>query len=174
MTCPPKRRGCEGRVRRAGVVIAACAILSASCGRGADGTPSLTAQPAAVTPVAQTGAAIPHGDHNPRYGGLVLMNGELHFEVLLNRDGTYHVYFSDATRGELPAATAAGVIVTVAQKGKEPDAVAMHIDESGESWVGRGHPISDPAATARVAYTAYGKPYFIDVPFPRENFPREK
>jgi hypothetical protein len=43
----------------------------------------------------------------------------------------------------------------------------MHIDDSGESWVGRGGRVDDPAATARIAYTAYGKPYFIDVPFPR-------
>ena len=174
MTCLPKHRRCEGRVRGAGVAIAACAILAASCGRGADATPSLTAQPAAVTPATQTGSAIPHGDHNPRYGGLVLMNGELHFEVVLNRDGGCHVYFSDATRGELPAATASGVIVTITQKGQEPDAIAMHIDDSGESWVGRGHSVSDPAATARVAYTAYAKPYFIDVPFPHAKFPRDQ
>lgn len=174
MTGPPKHRRCEGRVRGAGVAIAAFAILAASCGRGADATPAQTAQPATVAPSAQTGSAIPHGDHNPRYGGLVLMNGELHFEVVLNRDGACHVYFSDATRGELPAATASGVIVTVTQKGKAPEAIAMRIDDSGESWAGRGQPVADPAATARVAYTAYAKPYFIDVPFPREKFPREK
>ena len=167
MTCLPKHRRCEGRVRGAGVAIAACAILAASCGRGTDATPSQTAQPATATLAAQTGSAIPHGNHNPRYGGFVLMNGELHFEVVLNRDGTCHVYFSDATRGELPAATASGVVVTVTQKGKEPEAVAMRIDDSGESWVGRGQPVADLGATARVAYTAYGKPYFIDVPFPR-------
>ena len=27
--------------------------------------------------------------------------------------------------------------------------------------------IEDPEATLRVAYTSQGKPYFIDVPFPR-------
>ena len=168
MTCPPKHPRCEGLVRGAGIAITACAILSVACGRGADATATLTAQPATTMPAAQAGAAIPHGDHHPRYGGLVMMNGELHFEVVLGRDGNYRLYFSDATRGELPAATGSGVIVTVTQKGKEPEAVAMHIDESGESWVGRGQPVADLGATARVAYTAYGKPYFIDVPFPRE------
>ena len=149
------------------IAIIACAIFAAACGRGADATSSLTAQPATAMPAAQAGTAIPHGDHNPRYGGIVLMNGDLHFEVALGRDGSHRVYFSDATRGELPAATASGVTVTVTQKDTAPEAVAMRIDDSGESWVGRGHPVGDPAASARVAYTAYGKPYFIDVPFPR-------
>lgn len=95
------------------------------------------------------------------------MNGDLHFEVVLRRDGAHSVYFSDAVRTELPAATASGVTVTVTQKSRQPDTVVLHIDDSGESWMGRGRPVDDPAATARVAYTAYGKPYFIDVPFPR-------
>jgi hypothetical protein len=76
------------------------------------------------------------------------------------------VYFSDAVRNELPAATASGVTVTVTQKGQPPETVALQIDDNGESWVGRGRRVDDPAAGARVAYTAHGKPYFIDVPFP--------
>ena len=95
------------------------------------------------------------------------MNGDLHFEVVAGRDGACRVYFSDATRGELPAATASGVTVTISQKSQPPDAVALHIDDNGESWVGRGRPVEDPAATLRVAYTSLGTPYFIDVPFPR-------
>jgi hypothetical protein len=53
------------------------------------------------------------------------------------------------------------------RKGQPGETVALHIDDTGESWVGAGRSVDDPAATARVAYTAYGKPYFIDVPFPR-------
>ena len=95
------------------------------------------------------------------------LNGDLHFEAVLSRDGRHRVYFSDAVRNELPAATASGVTVTVTQKGQPPETVALQIDDSGESWVGHGRRVDDPAASARVAYTAYGKPYFIDVPFPR-------
>jgi hypothetical protein len=98
---------------------------------------------------------------------MVFMNGDLHFEVTLGRDGSYRLYFSDAIREELPAATASGVTVTVTRKSAPPETVALHIDDSGESWIGRGGRVDDPAATARIAYTAYGKPYFIDVPFPR-------
>ena len=146
--------------------IAACACLAAACGRGADDAPVVAAQPAATTSTSPA-SATPHGDHNPHFGGLVLMNGDLHFEVVLGRDGRHRVYFSDAVRSELPAATASGVTVTVKQKDRPPETVALHIDDTGESWMGSGGSVDDPAAAARVAYTAYGKPYFIDVPFPR-------
>jgi hypothetical protein len=164
MTGAPKRRRREGWVRGARACVIACSCLAASCGRGADATPTLAAQPPAA---AAADGTVPHGDHNPHYGGIVLMNGDLHFEVVAGKNGVCRVYFSDATRSELPAATASEVTVTVSQKGQAPDVVALHIDDSGESWVGRGGRVDDPAATARIAYTAYGKPYFIDVPFPR-------
>jgi hypothetical protein len=148
-------------------IVVACAWLTTSCRRETEATPSLASQPVPAGAASPSGGAVPHGDHNPHYGGVVLMNGDLHFEVVAGRDGACRVYFSDATRSELPAATASGVTVTLLQKGKQPDVVTLRIDDTGESWIGRGHPIDDPAATIRVAYTAQGKPYFIDVPFPR-------
>ena len=147
----------------AALALAAC--FAAACSHGADTTPPPLTQTAAVAPAA--GETVPHGDHNPHFGGLVLMNGDLHFEAVLGRDGSARVYFSDATRNELPAATASGVTITVTTKSKAPETVALQIDESGESWIGRGHSVTDPDATVRIAYTARGKPYFIDVPFPR-------
>lgn len=153
-------------MRAAIVATAACACFAASCGRGADDAPTLSAQTPAAASTPSAGESVPHGDHNPHFGGIVLMNGDVHFEVVLGRDGGHRVYFSDAMRSELPAAMASGVTITVTQHGKPSDTVALHIDDSGESWMGRGRPVDDPAATARIAYTAYGKPYFIDVPFP--------
>jgi hypothetical protein len=149
---------------RAPAALAFCACLAAACSHGPDTTPPQLIQPAAAGSTA--GDVVPHGDHNPHFGGLVLMNGELHFEVVLGRDGSARVYFSDATRNELPAATASGVTITVTTTSQAPEIIALHIDESGESWTGRGRPVSAPDATARIAYTARGKPYFIDVPFP--------
>jgi len=148
----------------------ALAVLFGSCGRGGDATPTLAAQPPAAAAAATdaNGGVMPHGDHNPHYGGIVLMNGDEHFEVLASRDGACRVYFSDAMRAELPAATASDVTVTISQKGHAPDVVKLRIDDSGESWIRRGRPVEDPAsANLRVAYTSHGKPYFIDVPFPR-------
>ena len=114
-----------------------------------------------------SGGTVPHGDHNPHHSGLVLMNGDEHFEVVLRRDGNHQLFFSDALRTELPAAMASSVAVTITRPGRTTETVALRIDDSGESWVGSGRPIEDDAASARVAYTAHGKPYFIDVPMPR-------
>ena len=150
-------------MRSAAAGIAVCACFALSCGRAREAP--VTA--AAATTSAPAAATVPHGDHNPRHGGVVFMDGDLHFEIVLGRDGQHRLYFSDAVREELPAATASGVTVTVTPKAGQPDAVALQIDDSGESWVGRGHEVADPDAIARVAYTVRGKPYFIDVPFPR-------
>jgi hypothetical protein len=151
---------------RALAVMVLCAGLTGACGRAEEATPALAVAPAG-TAAPSAGGSVPHGDHTPHFGGLVLMNGDLHFEVVLARDGSARVYFSDATRAELPAATASEVSITIAQQSRAPEVIALHIDDSGESWIGRGRPVSDPAATIRVTYTAQGKPYFIDVPFPR-------
>ena len=70
-------------------------------------------------------------------------------------------------RTELPAATVSDVTIAITQKAQPVEVVALHIDNSGESWVGRGRPVDDPTATARITYSSRGKPYFIDVPFPR-------
>jgi hypothetical protein len=151
------------------LAVAAWAMTAAACGSPHE-APVLAKEKVAAPPAqASSAAGIPHGDHNPKYGGVVYMNGDLHFEVVTRRDGRYQIYFSDATRAELPAATASGLTVTVTQKGRPPEPVPMRIDDSGESWIGSGHAVEDPAATARVAYTAFDKPYFIDVPFPRDS-----
>ena len=65
--------------------VAVCGCLAVGCSRGAD-IPPVQAIPAASTPAA--GETVPHGDHNPHFGGLVLMNGDLHFEVVLARAST--------------------------------------------------------------------------------------
>jgi hypothetical protein len=151
-------------MRSAAAGIAVCACLAWSCNRVREAPAAVAAT---STPAAAPATGVPHGDHNPRHGGVVFMDGDLHFEVVLGRDGQHRLYFSDAMREELPAATASAVTVTVAPKAGPPDAVALQIDDSGESWVGRGHQVSDPEAIARVAYIVRGRPYFIDVPFPR-------
>jgi hypothetical protein len=141
-------------------------LLLASCGRaGASASlPPATAQTAASQPPSP---AIPHGDHNPRFGGVVYMDGDLHFEVVLGRDGRHRVYFSDAMRNELPAATASEVTLTVSQQGRAPEEIHLAIDDTGEVWAGQGHRIETADASARVAYVIRGRPFFIDVPVPK-------
>lgn len=111
---------------------------------------------------------MPHGDHNPRHGGIVMMKGEdLHYEVVLDPSGRAHrVFFSDATREDLPASTASSASLVVKRPGASDEAIDLAIDEAGESWIGHGAPILDPPHTsARVAFTIRGEAYWIDLPF---------
>jgi hypothetical protein len=161
--------------------LAACACIVAGClGDGTGGATARTSAAAAsAAPPAAAGAAgaagttiaaaVPHGNHDPKYGGVVLMNGDLHFEVVLRRDGRHEVYFSDATRAELPAAIASSVTVKVTRAEGAPETIDLHIDESGEYWAGQGRRVDGPAPAARIAYTSKSspdKPYWIDLPFP--------
>ena len=144
----------------------AAAVMLAGCG----GTPA-SAPPAADAPPAAAAAGAPlegtaaHGDHNPHHGGVVLMKGDLHYEVVLDATGrAHHIYFSDALREDLPASIASDVVLTIRHPAEER--IAMQIDETGESWVGAGRPVEAPAsATARLAFAIEHEPYFIDIPF---------
>ena len=130
-----------------------------------------------ATPTPSQGASVlPHGDHSPHHGGVVLMKGDLHYEVVLDPGGRAHrVYFTDAVREELPASVASTVALTL-RRPSPPDKivgmpipdeiVAMQIDDAGESWVGSGRPVGSPATTTvRVAFSINHEPYWIDIPF---------
>ena len=106
-----------------------------------------------------------HTDHLPRHGGLVLMTGDLHFEVILDKEGRHRVYFSDAVRAELPASIASELTITVTQHQKIFETLKARIDTDGKRWVADGKPVDDVNAVARVAFTAQGRPYWIDLPF---------
>ena len=127
--------------------------------------PTATAAGAAQQAPAST---VPHGDHNPHHGGVVLMKGDdLHYEVVLDRTGrSYQVFFTDAVREDLPASIAAGVALTIRRPGAPDEQIAMRIDEFGESWVGSGLPVApSTAATVRVAFSIHNEPYWIDIPY---------
>jgi hypothetical protein len=110
---------------------------------------------------------VPHGDHNPHHGGVVLMKGDVHYEVVLDPTGANHrLYFTDAVREDMPASVASSVTFTFRRPGGTDEIVRLHIDDDGESWVGSGAAVKDPAATTvRIAFTLGGEPYWIDVPF---------
>lgn len=150
------------QLRRVALLVAGASLHWACGSPRAESTPVVAAAPAVDTASAGTQ---PHGDHNPHYGGVVLMNGDLHFEVILRRDGRHQVYFSDATRTELPASFASSVSIAVTPTGGQSRSVDLQIDETGESWIAAGPPVTDPNATARISYTIHGTPYWIDLPF---------
>jgi hypothetical protein len=112
------------------------------------------------------GITTPHGDHSPHHGGMVLMNGETHYEVVFDPAGKHHVWFSDAVREDLPASIASKVSMTIARPGAAPESLALQIDDNGESWVANGKPVSGKDVTVKLAIVARGEPYEIELPMP--------
>lgn len=138
-------------------------LVSASCSSKPADAPS----PAAITPTDAQHAAIttPHGDHSPHHGGMVMMNGDLHYEVLLDRGGQHRVWFSDAVREELPASMASKVVMTVTRPGTAAETIALRIDDSGESWVAKGRAVAGTDVMVRLTYLLRNEPFEIDMPF---------
>ena len=113
----------------------------------------------------EPGATVPHMDHSPRHGGLVLMKGDTHLEVVLDAGGNCRAYFTDAVRMELPASFASEVTVGLASLNHRRQEALLKIDATGRAWVGHLEMVTDPDAIVRIAYVARGEaPYWIDVP----------
>jgi hypothetical protein len=147
--------------RLVGVLIVWSQIV-ASCDR-APAEVSASAAVRSEEPAVAT--SMPHGDHNPRHGGTVYMYKEVHFEVVLSRDGHHRIYFSDATREDLPASVASSVIVTITRPHVTPETVAASIDQQGESWTAEGAAVTNVDTAARVAFVVNDESYWIDIPF---------
>jgi hypothetical protein len=149
---------------RRGVLMAATA-LAAACS-----TPPQSAAPATQAPAAPAADAQhqnvvgPHGDHSPHKGGMVLMNADIHYEVVLSRDGRHRIWFSDAVRNELPASLATGVTLTITRDGQPDEVLTLTIDDTGESWVAAGQPVTGDAYV-KVRYSLQGEPHEVEVPF---------
>ena len=159
------RSGVRRTLRARSAILLAGAAFAA-CSRTPAAPP--VAQVAAGATATATGGPVPHGDHNPHHGGVVLMKGDdLHYEVVLDRTGRAHrVYFTDGVRDDLPASIASEVVVTIRRPGAPEERIALQIDDAGESWVGSGREVADPAAaSARVAFAIRQEPYWIDLPF---------
>jgi hypothetical protein len=159
------------RAMRPWVVLLVVSTTACSGGFGLGCSVGSSSEPETASVVATP--AVPHGDHSAHHGGVVMMKGDVHYEVVFDPSGRYSLYFSDATRADLPATTASRASVTVMRPDAPPEGVSLEIDEAGESWTGTGKPVTDPAGTkVRVAYTMRGEePYWIDLPFKVETDP---
>lgn len=93
------------------------------------------------------------------------MNGEVHYEVVLDRGGRHRLWFSDAVREDVPASQAARVTMVIARKGVADESLALAIDDSGESWVAAGQPIAAGDVLVKVSYVLRGEPFEIEIPF---------
>lgn len=108
---------------------------------------------------------MPHGDHTPHHGGMVLMRDDLHYEVVFDREGRHRVWFSDGMRSELPASVVSQVTMRLERPDEPVEMLALAIDESGESWIASGRPVAGDKVSVKVSYTLDGTPYEIDLPF---------
>lgn len=111
------------------------------------------------------GITTPHGDHSAHHGGMVLMNGELHYEVVFDRGGQHRVWFTDAVRQDLPASMARDVRMIVTRPNGPPETIALDIDEAGESWVAKGRPVDGDNVMVKVSYAVRGAPHEVEIPF---------
>jgi len=141
----------------------ALVLIAGSCSRPPEPAP---AAPAPKPVDAQhAGITTPHGDHSAHHGGMVLMNGELHYEVVFDRNGKHRVWFSNAIREDLPASFASNVVMVVSRKNAPPEPLTLTIDDSGESWVANGKPVAGDDVMVKVSYSVKGDPFEVEIPF---------
>jgi len=114
---------------------------------------------------AHAGITTPHGDHSPHHDGIVMMNGEMHYEVVFDKAGRHRVWFSNAVREDLPASVATGVVMIVTRPMGAAETLPLAIDESGESWVAAGAPLDESGTTVTLRYAVRGEPFEIEIPF---------
>jgi hypothetical protein len=162
-------RGSYNR-RMRGFAWAATAALSATalaCGQPetVKVAPSANASASGPGDAQHPNVTGPHGDHTPHHGGLVLMNGDVHYEVVLGKDGRHRIWFSDAVRNDLPATIAQSVTLEIARPSAPVEVVKPTIDESGESWVATSRPIDGDDVMVKIRYSLQGEPHEVEVPF---------
>jgi hypothetical protein len=111
------------------------------------------------------GLTEPHGDHSPHRGGMVLMNGDIHYEVVLSREGAHRIWFTDPVRSDLPASVATGVTMIITRPGQPDEVLKLAIDDSGESWIASGRPVPSNDAYVKITYAMQGEPHEVEIPF---------
>ena len=146
------------------VVLLCLALVAASCSKS-EAPPPAPETSAAPKDAQHAGITEPHGDHSPHHAGLVLMNGDVHYEVVMHASGKYEVWFTDAVRTELPASVASRVRVQVTRPQAPPETVPLQIDDAGESWVGQGQPVTGEGVMVKVTYDLKGQPSEVEMPF---------
>jgi hypothetical protein len=153
-------------VRRVAGIVALC-VVALGCGQSqtVSVAPAANTTPAGPADPQHQNVTGPHGDHTPHHGGLVLMNGDIHYEVVLGRDGHHRVWFSDAVRNDLPASIAQNVTIEIARPSARVEVVKPAIDEAGESWVATSQPIEGDGVMVKIRYALQGEPHEVEVPF---------
>jgi hypothetical protein len=149
-------------VRLALAVSAAVVVMA--CGREPPQISTNAAPAAPPNDAAHQALAGPHGDHTPRHAGLVLMQGDVHYEVVLRKDGRHQIWFSDAVRNDLPASVAAKVTMEIARPNAPVESVTLAIDDNGEAWQADGRPLEGEGTMVKVRFSLQGDAHEIEIP----------
>ena len=144
-------------------LVAAALVFSAACSPKPAEPPVAPAKPVDSQ---HAGITTPHGDHSPHHGGIVLMNREMHYEVVLDRGGKHQVWFSNAVREDLPASVASKVTMIVTRPAASPEMLTLAIDDSGESWIAAGQPVAGNDVIVTLTMIVRGEPLEIEIPVP--------
>lgn len=140
--------------------------LAAGCANEPAARVATTPAPAATaTDPQHQGMVGAHGDHSPHKGGMVLMNGDIHYEVVFARDGAHRIWFTDPVRAELPASVATNVTMIITRPGEPEEVLKLAIDDSGESWIASGRPVTGNDAYVKITYAMQGEPHEVEIPF---------
>ena len=142
--------------------------------RGFSGATAAPVVEASRTPVPITqkpadsqhaGITTPHGDHSPHHGGMVLMNGEMHYEVVFDPAGKHRVWFSNAVREDLPASIATGVVDgRHAADGRRRKRCAEDRRQRRELGGGTAPPLDESGTMVKLTYAVRGEPFEIEIP----------
>ena len=144
------------------MIVAALVTAAACSSKPAPQPPAAVDKPKDAQ---HSGITTPHGDHSSHHGGLVMMAGDVHYEVVFDSSGKHRVWFSDSVREDLPASIARDVAMVVTPKMGSVETLALKIDESGESWVADGHPLAS-GDMVKVTYSMKGEPFEVEIPVP--------
>jgi hypothetical protein len=104
-----------------------------------------------------------HMDHRPHHGGVVLMNGDVHFELVMDPRGRHAIYFTDEMREPIPPARIDGASLDIARRGAYTEHVELA--PSGDHFVATGRWLLGSELSVRLGYASGGEPYFIDIPY---------
>lgn len=105
-----------------------------------------------------------HGDHDAQHGGFVMMYQDLHVELVMPPAGGVKLYYTDAARGELPAAVVSEVAVEIARTGAKTESVTMSVSAGGDAWEGKSAPLPDAKAMVHIAFLYNAAPVLFNVP----------
>ncbi len=133
-------------------------IAVGSCLFAACGTHDKKADPS-VTAVEQPRAG------TPKFRGAAKVAG-LEADVGVTAGGDYNISFLDEAGDDVPAASASNVTVEA-----DREAVRFDLNDTGESWVGKGRPPRDAATPLHLMFTFQGKSASGDVPLTQVDLP---